>query len=258
MIKLSVVIITKNEELKIGSCLKSLLGLADEFIIVDDLSSDKTVEICKEFGAKIISSKSNGEFDKQRNIGIENANGEWILQLDADEIIPSESISKIRSAISEPKGFVGFEIRRKNFFLGKPILHSGNYGYTLKIFKKGAGYYIEKVHEKLKISGKIGKIDADINHYPFNSIFEVFERANFYTDIESAVFLKGIEKITEQRIKYELTIKSLRRFWKLYVKKQGYKDGMNGFIWCILNVIGPQMRWMKIWEQVEKKSRSIK
>jgi len=253
MNKLAAVIITKNEEDKIAKCLDSLKGWVDEIIIVDDLSADRTVEICRGYGAKVIASESKGNFDRQRNIGIETAQAEWILQMDADEIIPAETSQKILDAINKPNGSAGFKIRRRNFFMGRPILHSGTYGYALKIFKKEAAHYIgSSIHETLDIKGPVGEIDADINHYPFNSIYEVIARQNFYSEFESERHLKENSPPSAREIKHQLTIKPITRFWKLYVRKKGYKDGMHGFIWCILNVAGHMIRWMKIWEKVEK------
>ncbi|MFA6281747.1 MAG: glycosyltransferase family 2 protein [Candidatus Omnitrophota bacterium] len=255
MTKISAVIITKNEENKIMACLDSVKKFVDEVIIVDDLSSDNTVTISQSFGAKVVISDSKGkEFAQQRNIGIDNASGDWIVQMDADEVIPLATASKIKDAINSPGDHVAFEIRRQNFFLGHPIRYCGNYGFCLKIFKKGYGRYNGNIHEKLSIDGKIGKIDADINHYPFNSIYQFIERMNRYTESESVNFTSD-PNINLKRIKYELTIKSLKKFWKLYIRKKGYKDGMYGFIWCVLNVIGPQVRWIKIWEKTRDDCR---
>jgi len=257
MSTISVVIITKNEEAELPQCLDSVKLFADEIIIIDDASTDNTVKIAEQYGAKVFINESKGNFDRQRNIGIEKVQCEWILQMDADEIVPDDAARKIRSAIGNPGVFVAFEIRRLSFFIGHPIRHCGNYEYSLKIFKKGSSQYVGKVHEHLVVNGPVGRIDTDINHYPFNSISEVIERVNFYTDIESSGFLENIKSVSKKRIKYELTIKSIKRFWKLYVKKQGYKDGIYGFIWCILNVIGPQIRWMKIWEKALKKQKLV-
>jgi len=258
MSTLSVVVITKNEEAKLTRCLDSIKPLADDVIIVDDVSTDNTTKIAQQFGAKVIINESNGNFAGQRNIGVENSCCEWILQMDADEVVPVETVDKIRAAINNPGNFSAFEIRRKNFFMGHPIKYSGNYGYALKIFKKGAGWYEGVIHESLKIDGSVGKIDADVEHYPFGSIYDVIARANFYSDLESLEFLKKVDSVSERKIRYELTVASIKRFWKLYVKKRGYKDGMHGFIWGILNVIGPQIRWIKIWEAARKQSKLVK
>ena len=114
---LTVVIITKNEQDKIARCLESVKW-ADEIIIVDDLSEDRTVEICQKYGAKVISHKSYGNFDQQRNIGIDNASSDWILQMDADEVVSEKLKEEIQKIVSNPTNkFVAYKIRRQNFFL---------------------------------------------------------------------------------------------------------------------------------------------
>lgn len=254
MAKLSAVIPVKNEKGKIEKCLDSLRNFVDEIVIVDSLGTDGTVEICKRYGAKIITHEIEGyNMDKQRNIGIENATGDWILQTESDEIFPQDTADKIRKAIENPGDYVGFRIIRKNFFLGYPLRYAGAYGYMLRIFKKGKAFYTgNSVHETLKIDGLAKDIDAEVYHYSFNSIAHFIQKSNFFTDVESDIFLKNNDKIDIKEIKYRLTWKSLKLFWKLYIKKKGYRDGMYGLAWCILNVIRPQIRWLKIWERAVK------
>ena len=251
--KLSVVIITKNEEDKIARCLESVKW-ADEIIVVDDLSTDRTVEICQKYGTKIISHKSSGNFDQQRNIGIDNATSDWILQMDADEIVPEELRKEIQKAISRNSEFSGFQFRRKNFFLGHFMRYGGFYGpYSLKLFKRGKGRYVKPVHEELKIDGDVAIINADIEHYPFQSIAQNIERANMYTTLEAKLMKEENNLIDEKKIRYNLTIRPLKIFWKMYIKRKAYKDGMYGLIFSILFAFGPMLRWMKYWELVRDK-----
>jgi glycosyltransferase involved in cell wall biosynthesis len=253
---LSVVVITKNEEKRIVPCLESIVW-ADEVIIVDDCSTDRTEEICKEFGAKVVSNKSNGNFDRQRNIGIDSAANDWILQLDADEIVPPATSKKIRESIAAPGGYVAFKMKRKNFFIGHPLKYAGAYDYMTKLFNKNYARYRRSIHEILDLKGETGIIDADIEHYPFNSIGQLIKKADFYTDLEAEVFLEENKQVSFKEIKYRLTWKSLKLFWKLYKKKQGYRDGMFGLIWCVANVMGTQMRWLKLWERALKEKRML-
>ncbi len=248
---LSAVIITKNEEKVIERCLGSLGGLVDEIIIVDDKSCDRTVDICGKFAnTKVIVNESKGNFDMQRNIGIEQSSGEWILQLDADEVIPIATVNKILEHINRPSNYAAFNLKRRNFFLGKPILNAGNYHNQTKLFRKDKARYVGcSIHETLKVDGEVGSIEAEVFHYPFNSIRSFIERANFYSEVEAGVFLTKNKIPSEKYIKYRLTWKSIKHFYKLYIKKSGYKDGMHGLIWCLLNVINTQLLWMKIWEK---------
>jgi glycosyltransferase involved in cell wall biosynthesis len=249
----SIVIITKNEEDKIASCLESVKW-ASEVIIVDDMSTDKTVEICKSFGARVIRNESKGNFDNQRNIGIDNSRGEWVLQMDADEIITDKVKEKILKTLKNPGEFVAYKFRRKNFFLGHFMKYGGWYGYMTKLFKKDCARYIGKsVHETLKVDGRVGIIEADIEHYPFMSISELIERANDYASVEARVMREEKNVFKERVITYNLIIRPLKLFWKSYVKRRGFKDGMYGLIYALLNSWGHFLRWAKYWELIREK-----
>ncbi len=256
MVKLTAVIPVKNEKGKIEKCLDSLRGFVDEIVVVDSLGTDGTVEVCKKYGARIVTHRIEGyNMDKQRNIGIENATGDWILQTESDEVFGLDAAEKIRKAIENPQGCIAFRIFRINCFLGYPLRYGGSIDRMIRISKKGKVAYIgSNVHETLKVDGPVGDIDVKVYHYSFNSISQYIAKCNFFSDVESEVFLKNnIGDIKE--IKYRLTWKSLKLFWKLYIRKKGYKDGMHGLAWCILSVIGPQIRWLKIWEKALKEDK---
>jgi glycosyltransferase involved in cell wall biosynthesis len=257
MVKLTAVIPVKNEKGKIEKCLDSLKGFVDEIIAVDSLGTDGTVEICKKYGAKVVTHEIEGyNMDKQRNIGVENAAGEWILQTESDEIFPPDAGGKIRRAIENAGDYAAFRIFRVNYFLGHPLRYAGSNDYMVRIFKKGKASYIgSSVHETLKVDGPVGDIDIKVRHYSFNSIAQFIAKCNFFSDVEADIFLKENEKVDIKEIKYRLTWKSLRLFWKLYIRKKGYKDGMLGLGWCIVSVIGPQVRWLKIWEKASKEGK---
>lgn len=254
--KLSVVIITKNEEGKIARCLESVKW-ADEVIVIDDLSQDRTVEICQEFGARVISHKSEGDFDRQRNIGIDNASGNWILQMDADEIVPEGLKEEIQKVIeSQGSRFIAYKIKRQNFFLGHFMRHGGWFIHYIKLFKKGKARYVGRsVHETLKVDGPVGTIDEPIKHFPFNSIEQFIERQNFYTSVEARLMYEDKGEMSARKVKYNLTIRPLKLFWKVYIKKRGFLDGMHGFLFAILNSWVYFLRWVRYWEICNLKSR---
>ncbi len=257
MVKLTAVIPVKNEKGKIEKCLDSLRGFVDEIVVIDSLGIDGTVEICKKYGAKIVTHEIEGyNMDKQRNIGIENASGDWILQTESDEIFPKDAAEKIRKAIENPQGCVAFRVFRINCFLGYPLRYAGSRDHIVRISKKGEAAYIgNNVHETFKVDGPVGDINIEIYHYSYNSIAHYIAKCNFFSEAESDLFLKDNNKVDIKEIKYRLTWKSLKLFWKLYIRKKGYKDGMYGLAWCILSVIGPQVRWLKIWEKALKEDK---
>lgn len=246
---LSVVIITKDEEDKIARCLESVKW-ADEIVVVDDLSEDRTIEVCQRFGVKVISHKSYGNFDRQRNIGIDNATGCWILQMDADEIVPEGLRKEIQKIMDSTNNrFVAYKIRRQNFFLGRFMEHGGWFIYYTKLFRKDSARYVGKsVHETLQVNGEVGTLNEPIKHFPFSSIKQFIDRQNFYTSVEARLMYEDNGRLPKRTVNYNLIIRPLKLFWKIYVKKRGFRDGMHGFLFSILNSWIHFLRWTKYWE----------
>ncbi|UCB57626.1 MAG: glycosyltransferase family 2 protein [Candidatus Omnitrophota bacterium] len=246
--RLSVVIITKDEEERLARCLESVRW-ADEIVVVDDLSTDRTAEICRQFGAKVISHKSEGNFDRQRNIGIDNANGEWILQMDADEVVSEELKEEIKRAIASDGGFAAYKIKRKNFFLGHFLQYGGWFLYYIKLFRKHKARYVGRsVHETLRVDGEIGQMSEPIKHFPFSSIEQFIERQNFYSSVEARLMYEDKGRLPKRMVRYNLTVRPLKLFWKLYIKKKGFRDGMYGLLFAALNSWTHFLRWAKYWE----------
>lgn len=246
--KLSVVIITKNEEQKIARCLESVKW-ADEIIIIDDCSSDGTTQICKSFGATVIENASYGNFDYQRNLGIEKASGDWILQMDADEIVTEELAREIKKAIGNPGRFVAYKFKRRNYFLGHFMKYGGWYSYSTKLSKKTNARFIGKsVHETLHLDGETGIISEDIEHFPFTSIYQFIDRHNYYTAVEARGILEKEGMLDMKIIRYNLTIKPFKLLWKMYVKKSGFREGMHGFIFSVMYSFVHFLKWAKYWE----------
>ncbi|MEK6715462.1 MAG: glycosyltransferase family 2 protein [Candidatus Omnitrophota bacterium] len=254
-VKLSAVILTKNEEDKISRCIASVKW-ADEVLVIDDESTDKTREIAENLGARVVVRPLNGDFAGQRNFGFQQAQGDWVLQMDADEMAAGKLKNEIEKSLTDNCPYSAFIIKRKEFFLGHFMQYGGWYIDELKLFRRGACKYAHSVHERPQVIGSIGRIDADIEHYPFNSIFQYIERQNRYTSLEAEALFKekGIVKIKE--IKYNLWIKPLKLFFKLYFKKKGYKDGFYGLVYAILNSFRHFLRWAKYWEIVNNNHAS--
>ena len=182
--KLTAVILTKNEEDKIARCIESVKW-ADEVLVIDDESTDKTREIVQKLEVRVVINKSNGNFDAQRNIGIDNAKYDWILQMDADEIVTPLLRDKIRGMLNNPGNFSAFKFWRKNYFLGHFMQYGGEYDYWLRLFRKDKARYVgADIHEKLKVDGKVGIINADIEHFAFSSVAQFIQRQNYYSSFD--------------------------------------------------------------------------
>lgn len=246
--KISAVIIAKNEERKIARCLESLKG-SSEVIVVDGFSTDRTVEIANAFGAKVVQRKFTGSFADERNAGMENTANDWVLHLDADEVVTKGFWDEVER--KEEGEAVVYKFRRKNFFLGHSMDHGGFHHYIPNLVNKRFVKFEGDVHESPVYKGQEGIIDADIEHHPFDSISQFIDRQNRYTDIAAKDLFRKNGRMPDKDIKKEMVNRSLKLFWKSYIKKQGYKEGMYGLVFAILFAWINFLKWSKYWEMVK-------
>jgi len=252
--KLSAYIIAYNEEEKIEQCIKSV-SWVDEILLIDSNSTDRTPEIAKSLGAKVVNVKFEG-FGKLRNSAIANCSNEWILSLDSDERCTNEVKYEILQKINDDSSKTEiFFIPRKNFFMGKWIKFSGwspNYRQP-QLFKNGAMTYDEKpVHEGFISHSKhdIGYLRNKIWQFPFKNIEEVMHKANRYSSL-------GVSKLKDKNKKSSVTIAFFHGFWaffKHYILKLGILDGGPGFVIAIGNFEGTFYRYIKLYEDQNKES----
>jgi glycosyltransferase involved in cell wall biosynthesis len=259
MKKISVVIITRNESARLRQALASVCALADEIIVVDDFSDDDTCLIAqKEFGARTFVHRSERNLAGQRNFGADQAAYDWILQMDADEIFPPATVAAIHQALEEAGDIVAFSFMRLNHLAGCPVRHAGAYQSLLRLYRRDKARYREPdVHDHLELQGGARLLAAEIHHFPFSTGSQMIERALFYGEKESALFLAGRSAVSAREIHDQLVWKALKSFWKMYIKKRGYKDGLHGLVWCLCMVIGSQIRWIKIWEKARSEGKLV-
>jgi len=250
--KISVVINTLNEEKNIKRCLESVHELADEIVICDDGSTDKTVEIAKEFTDKIFHHQSKGYVEAARNFALSKSKSDWILVIDADEEIPKTLTVKLRGlATSKKQQAASFvSIPRKNIIFGKWIKHSGWWpDYNVRFFKKGKVVWSEKIHEDPKTAGKSLKLEPEeklaIVHHNYDSIDQYISRLNRYTEIESQILIKEGYKFDWR----DLVSKPTGEFLSRYFAREGYKDDLHGFVLAILQSFSFFVTYLKVWEK---------
>jgi len=196
-------------------------------------------------------------FDRQRNLGMEVATKIWVLQMDADEVIAPLTQKAICQAVREPSGYEGFEILRQDCVGGVPLKYVGGC-YQLKLLRKGSGVYEGNIHEAFKLKGPIGRINGPVWHYAIDSVREMIQRQNRYSDLESLKFLQENPDIKSDQVKRKLIFKPLKTFIKHYLRHGGFKDGIPGLIWCTVHTIHPIMFWMKVLEGVQKNLTGLK
>jgi glycosyltransferase involved in cell wall biosynthesis len=226
VVKLSVVILTKNEEKNINDCLHSVAGWADEIIVVDDESTDNTVEIVKKYTDKIFIKKMDVE-GAHRNWAYAKARNSWVLSLDADEKVTEKLAREISEAINAPE-FVAYDIPLRNYIGSYWVRYGGWYpAAKVRLFKNDKFKYEEvKVHPRVFIDGRCGHLTKDIIHKGYPDLAHFLDSLNRQTTWEAEKWIATQRKMTLGRIIW----RSIDRFFRRYVRKKGYKDGLYGFM----------------------------
>ena len=268
---LSVVLATRNEEGNIGRCLESVKNLAGEIILVDEYSTDKTREIAEKYSAKVFLEPHHDIFHITKQKALEKATGDWILQLDADEVVtpalarqvslvvnhhspftihhsPKKElfarhqslIERRDGKIGKPTGeVVGYFLPRRNIFLGKPLIHAGVYpDGEIRLVKKGKAYFPQKsVHEQIIVNGKVGWLGEDLMHYDSPTLKRYLTRLNRYTDLKAQELAQDHIGKNPWSFLLFTVYYPLFTFLKLYFRHLGFLDGVSGFLWSFFSAM---------------------
>ena len=249
MEKVTVTIVALNEEDYIGDCLESV-SWADEIIVSDSGSTDRTVEICRSHGAKVFSDKWLG-FGGQKNLCAGRAAHGWILNLDADERVTPELKFEIRDVLEGPDKD-GYHIPRKNY-LGKVWIRYCWYpDYTLRLYRKERGAYTNKCHASVAVKGPGGRLKNPLVHLSYRDITDYMERLQKYSTLAAKDML---EEGREAAVA-DLVLRPQAAFLKMYVMKRGFLDGTLGFILSLLNAYYTLAKYSKLWEMKRGKAAS--
>jgi len=247
--KISVVINTLNEEKNLPRAIASVKNIADEIVVCDMESDDKTVEIAKSLGAKVFSHKRVGYVEPARNFAISKTVNPWVLILDADEEITDKLGQRIGSVLKEPKADY-YRIPRKNIIFGKWMKHSRWWpDYNIRLFKKGFVSWNEMIHA-VPITQGIGsdieeKEELAIIHHNYDSIEQYVERMNRYTTQQAKVKIAEGYKYSWK----DLIVKPSNEFFSRYFFGQGYKDGIHGLALSLLQAFSELTVYLKIWQK---------
>lgn len=244
---LSAIVITLNEERNIGPCLDSL-GWADEVIVVDSGSADRTAAIARERGAEVVVEPWKG-YGHGRNAALERATGEWVLVVDADERVTpglAAEICRIVSGAVRPAAGV-YEVPRRAYFLGRWIRRCGWYpGFVPRLFRNGeARYDAARVHERLLFHGSPGRLRNDLEHYTDDNLFHYLSKFDRYTTL-------GAEDLLERGRRFSISDLVLRppfQFLKMYLFRLGFLDGVHGLTLCLLSASYVFVKYAKLAER---------
>lgn len=249
MEKLSVTIISLNEEKKIGKALESVKW-ADEIIVVDSGSSDKTLEICKKYTDKVFHNDWPG-YAAQKNFATDKANHDWILSIDADEEVTPELAFEIKETLKAPQA-PAYALPRHVFYLGRWINFSGWYpDHKVRLFHRDKAKWTgNHVHETVEVSGSVKYLLSDLNHYTFDTVEDHINTMNKYTSLET-----GSDKKSGY---FEILFRPPFAFFKSYILKQGFRDGFPGLIIGLTTACHVFLKYTKLWEKNNVKNMDVK
>ena len=241
---ISTVVLTHNSEKTLGNTLASL-QFSDEIIVVDDDSTDKTLQIARTYKATVFKRSLNDDFAAQRNYGLGKAKGEWVLFIDADEVVPPELSREIETVTSASNSKIsGYFISRQDYFGGRGLKHGETSKVQLlRLAKKQAGVWIEPVHEIWQVRGATGNLKNPIHHLPHSDVAQFLAKINRYSSIRARfLYAQGKRSSLWQIIMYPTA-----KFFVNYVVKLGFLDGMEGLIMAIMMSFHSFLVRAKLW-----------
>ena len=241
------VIPTKNEEVRVLRCLESVRW-AEEIVVVDGLSTDRTVEICRAFGAKVVSHGFDGSFATERNLGMAHAGCEWVLQIDADDVVTPAFRSAVSALIDSKPPQAAFKFWRKSVLLGRVMRYGGWYYAVPNLVRRDRVRYTGSVHERPEVNGTMGELAADIEHHPCEDLEQFVTRHNRYTSLQARDLLASAGRLSERQIRRMVWKKPRKTFWKSFVRKAGYREGLHGLVFAEFYAGVELMKWAKVWE----------
>ena len=260
-VPVSVIIPIKNEAVNLPRCL-DCVKWADEIFVVDSQSTDGSIAIAQEFGAKVVQFEFNGTWPKKKNWALENLEfrNEWVFILDADEVLPAQAKAEFAKAITDAGDIAGYWINRRFMFMGRWLRHAYYPNWNLRLFRHALGRYEKltdapiksgdnEVHEHVLVNGRTAKLQVEIDHYAFPSIDVFVEKHNRYSNWEARVAAEtlldsssakiGSQAVNRRRklktLSQRLPFRPLLRFLYVYVWQKGFLDGAEGYYFARLH-----------------------
>lgn len=246
-VKLSVAMATFNEEKNLGECLEAVKSWTDEIVIVDGGSTDNTVALVKKYGATLIQTDNPPIFHINKQKALDACHGEWILQLDADEVVDANLRDEIFAVITTPNAKDAYYMSRKNFFIGHWLSKGGQYpDYLIRLFRNGKGSFPSKsVHEQIAVTGSVGYLKHPLLHYTNKTFADYWRKADTYTSLTAKEFrTKKLGRNPIVFVHYML-IKPIWTFLRLFIRHKGFVDGVWGFLFALYSGLHFPMAYWK-------------
>lgn len=254
----SLCIIARNEAQNLKRCFENVSSVVSEILLLDTGSNDGTAEVAKALGAQVFGYEWNDDYSAARNFLLQKTQNDWVLWVDGDEYYSRELMDEIRSKIFGDKDLKGYYFPRKNYYFGKWMRYGGNYpDYQLKLFLKSASSKFQsRVHEKIEISGKTGYLSTPCDHYPYPTLNSYFSKFGVYTTLDAMKLMEKGVNISFMNTILWVGLKPSLRFFKRYILKGGFLNGIPGLFAALFDSAGIIVRYIKLWE-LQKGKNSI-
>ena len=248
---LSVIIITRNEELNIADCLASLAGIASEIVVVDSGSADRTVALARAAGAKVIQTASWPGFGPQKNIALDAASCDWVLSLDADERLTPALREQIGAAM-RTAACDAYEMPRLSYFCGKPVRHGGWYpDHIVRLVRRGTARFSDHlVHESLIAQGPVGRLGAPLLHYSYRTMDDVRRKVDSY----SLAGARQLHARGKRSSRMQAVLHGAWAFVRTYVFKLGVLDGSTGWRIACMNMRASYLKYARLLDLQKNRS----
>ena len=252
---LGISLIAHNEEKQIANAIESAM-FADDIVLINCESTDKTVEIAQKFPkVRIFDRANNKNLNLNKSFGFEQLTTDWIFYLDPDEVITPQLAAEIRQIINSDSECCAYKLPRKNFFFERWLSHGGQYPDTqLRLFKRGKAAFPNKhVHEMLKVEGKTGRLKEAFEHHPYPYVEDYVRKMNFYTTFQANFWIEqNLSPSIFNTLKF-MFFKPYFRFLRRYLLKAGFKNGWQGFVAAIGDSFQHAVSYAKFLEMVRDK-----
>lgn len=226
--RISAAVITRNEAHRVARCLESV-GFADEIVVVDSESTDGTADVCRKFTDKVFV-RPFDTFSAQKNAALEHATGEWVVPIDADEVVSPELAREICETIERDPPEAGFLVYRENYFCGHPIRYVWSNDRQVRLLRRGRIRYVRPVHEDVLVDGTLGVLRHRLLHFNSATVAEYVAKHERYATLEARTKYERGDRFSVVK----LGLSPLRVFWLRYVRIGGYRDGRMGLLLSLL------------------------